>query len=541
MLCGLISGCGNTGAVENSPVQEAESTGTEAEAQTENEAKNETGAGTGTESVQRDVINVGIDADLGDLSPWGALNTGRTATAQNLYQPLAHVNDDGEIVGVLIKDYELAEDESYMDCHLYDYIYDSDGNHLTASDVVFSFDTCRELGNVGGIGFVKSSEVVDDYTVRFNFSDQLYVYDIETLFEELPIVTQAAYEGSPDGMSSMPVSTSPYKVTEYTAGYILTLEKRDDYWQTDESLIHERDQANVDKINFYILTESTQMSLALENGSIDMSWSVSTDDLERFEQSDDFWLFDSPDDLCIELFQNFAEGHPTTDVNLRKAIYYAVNSEAILQSVYKGKAILNYDTAASKAPDFQDAWATADNYYQYDLEKAKEYLEAWGGDPSSLNLQILASNDEANSNIAQLIQGFLGQIGISSEIRIADSANFNTIAYDSDQWDVLVTNKATSNYCVTNWKNCFSKDYFTWGGTINFAYDDELQKLVNTARTESTHNEETVSAVHEYIIDNAYGYGVVNLVNHYVIPSCINNVVCSYKGAVMPGACTYTE
>lgn len=493
------------------------------------------------ESVQRDVINVGINADLGDLSPWGALNTGKTATAQNLYQPLAHVNDDGEIVGVLMKDYEVSEDGSYMDCHLYDYIYDSEGNHLTASDVVFSFNTCSEFGNIGGIGFVESSEAIDDYTVRFHFADQLYVYDIETLFEELPIVTQAAYEASPDGMASQPVSTSPYKVSEYTAGYILTLEKRDDYWQTDESLIHERDKANVDTINFYILTESTQMSLALENGSIDMSWSVSADDIERFEESGDFWLFESPDDLCNELFLNCAEGHSTTDVNLRKAIYYAVNSEAILQGVYKGKAILNYDTAAAKAPDFQEAWATEDNYYQYSPEKAQEYLETWGGDPGSLNLQILASNEETTSNIAQMIQGFLGQIGITSEIRIADSANFNTIAYDSEQWDVLVTNKATSNYCVTNWKNCFSKDYFTWGGTINFAYDDELQELVSTARTESTHNEETVSAVHEYIVDNAYGYGLVNLVNNYVIPSYITDVVCSYKGAVMPGACTYTE
>lgn len=536
MMGGTLTACGGSSSSTASSAAADVDTGTAiAENDSGGNATNENASG---EAVQRDVVNVGISADPGDLSPWGPENTGRTAMANQIYQSLAH-EIDGEIVGVLMSGFDLAEDESYADCHLYDYIVDAAGNPLTASDVVFSFDQCRAAGNVNGLGFVESAEVIDDYTVRFNFNTTLYVYDLETLFTTMYIVTQAAYEASPDGMATDPVTTAHYQVTDYTAGYIITCEKNENYWQTDESLISPRDAANVDTINYYILTESTQMSTALQTGDIDMSWSVNTEDMQSFVESDDYWLYQAPDNLVNEIFLNCDPDHATADVNLRKAIYYSINNEALLQGIYTGNGILCYDTAAPKAPDWQDAWATEDNYYHYNLETAQEYLDAWGGDPASLNLVILVSNEAAVSNMAQMVQGFMGQLGINSTILSVDSATLTTYTSDPTQWDVLIQSKATGNYVVTSWKNCFSQSYFTWGGSINFIYDDTLEELLSTARLQASHNEETVKAVHDYIIDNAYGYGAIDTVDNYVVTSGCSEVVTSYKGAILPGGCTY--
>lgn len=54
---------------------------------------------------------------------------------------------------------------------------------------------------------------------------------------ECPIVTQAAYEASPDQMAVDPVTTSPYRVTSYQTGSKITMEYTGAYWQTDESLV----------------------------------------------------------------------------------------------------------------------------------------------------------------------------------------------------------------------------------------------------------------------------------------------------------------
>lgn len=495
-------------------------------------------------AVKREVINVGIEADPGDLSPWGPNNTGRTATSDCIYENLAHCID-GEIHGVLMKDYELAEDESHMTVHIYDNIYDSAGNHMTASDVKFSFEKCVEMGNIYGLSYIENVEVIDDYTVQFNFNTTLYVYDLETLFETFYVVTEAAYEASPDGMAATPVSTSPYKVTDYVSGYILTLEKTDSYWQTDESLINPRDRANVDKINYYIITESSQMTTALENGSIDMSWAVRTDDLPSFQEggakAGDFWVYQVPDNLVSQIFCNCSEDKLTSNADLRKAIYYAIDANMILQSVYNGNGIVTHDVARPKCPDYADEWANEDNYYNFNLEKAKEHMAASGYKEGEVTLSLMCEATDAMSDTAVLIQALLEQIGVKVDINSVESSLLSTYQKDPTAWDLLIISKAASNYVTTCWKNCFSQTYFTWGGTINFAYDDELQKRIDAARLLSSHTDETVQAAHDYIIDMAYGHGLINYYNNLIIPKSCSEVVLSYKNAIMPGACTYTE
>lgn len=537
-----MTGCGSktTGNTEAPAVTTA---GLTNEAVAEGPVVNQKGSEDKT-VTNLDVVNVGIEADPGDLSPWGPNNTGRTATTDCIYENLAHCVD-GEIQGVLMKEYELADDESYMKVHLYENIYDSAGNHLTAADVKFSFEKCVEIGNIYGLSYIDSVEAVDDYTVQFNFNTTLYVYDLETLFETFYVVTQAAYEASPDGMATTPVSTSPYKVTDYVSGYILTMEKTNQYWQTDEALIHPRDRATVNKINYYIITESSQMTTALENGSIDMSWAVRTDDLPAFQaggaQAENFWVYQVPDNLVSQIFCNCSEDKPTSNLDLRKAIYYAIDTNVILQSVYNGNGTVTHDVARPKCPDYQETWANEDNYYGMDLDKAKEHLAAAGYKEGELTLSLMCEATDAMSDTAVLIQAFLGQIGIKAEINAVESSLLSTYQKDPTAWDLLIISKAASNYVTTCWKNCFSKTYFTWGGTINFAYDDELQKRIDAARLLSTHTDETVQAAHEYIIDMAYGHGMVNYYNNLIIPKNCSEVVLSYKNAIMPGACTYTE
>lgn len=533
----MLAGCGSQKSADGQQSNATAPTLNQANAANEN-VTNENAQG---DAIQKDVINVGIQADLGELSPFGPSNTGRKDALNCFYQPLAHTIN-GEIVGVLFHDYEIGgtTDKPYLDMFLYDYIYDAAGNHLTANDIKFCLDKGKELGNLPDLYAVESAEVVDEYTIRFNFATELYINDINNVFDNLLIVTQAAYEASPDGMATNPVTTAHYQVVDYTPGYCLNVAKNENYWQTDESLISERDKANVDTINYYILTEPSQMSLALENGSIDMSWSVATDDIDHFTSTDDYWLFQSTDNLCDLLDFNCSEGRATADVNLRTALYYAINQEAIIEAIYGGAAFRMYDCAAMKCPDAQESWATEDNYYQYSVEKAKEYLEAWGGDPASLNLEILCLNDAAQANEAQLIQGFFSAIGVTSTITSYDSAQFNT-AMDNGDWDALLFLNASAAYAPNLWKNIMAAENYSWGGTRNFVYDDKLQELIKTARSLSGHSEESVQEAHEYIIENAYAYGVCNFKCNYVVTSDCSSVVCSFKGAVLPGACTYVK
>lgn len=65
---------------------------------------------------------------------------------------------------------------------------------------------------------------------------------------ECAIVTQAAYEASPDQMATTPVGTSAYLVDSYVPGSEIVMKDTGDYWQTDESLVHGTSIHNVGEI-----------------------------------------------------------------------------------------------------------------------------------------------------------------------------------------------------------------------------------------------------------------------------------------------------
>lgn len=533
MTVAMTVGCGGSGGSSDS------SEGSSSSASTSSTNENVTG-----EAVQKDVVNIGIEADPSDLSPFGPETTGRTAILDCLYETLGYF-EDGEFVGVLAKDYELSEDQTTLTFNLYEDIYDQAGNHMTASDVVFSYNSKVEAGNFFNIDFINDVEAVDDYTVQFNLTPPLNVTNIANLVHYLFCVTEEAYNASADGMvTDGIVSTSHYKVADYQSGYLLTLEKNDDYWQKDESLIAERNQANVDTINYYILAESNQRTVALESGTIDMCWSVASTDLSKFteggEQADNYWVYESSDNLSTVLIYNQADGHLTQDENLRKAIGYSINGEVILQSIYDGHGAVNYDFSREASTGFNEDWKTQDNFYQYDVDTAKELVEQ-SDYQSGDTISLLVNSDTASTDMAALIQGFCSAAGITVEINSVDSAVVNTYFADSSAWDLYLTQSAAETYTVQSWLRHLDNRSSEAGVTTGFLADDTLQKLLVEATDIETSDQNTIDACHDYVAEHAIVRGIVNPYTCYVVPTDCQNVVLGCKAQILPGACTYVE
>lgn len=512
--------------------------GSSSSAAPQNSTSLPTADGTQT-SVVRDSVNVGVQSDPADFAPWAANSNGRTNALWGIYQELGHIID-GEFYPALVKEYTLSDDGTYMDCTLFDYITDSAGNHLTASDVVFSIDKGRELGYITGIGMLESVEATGDYTFRFNFNKELRLGDMDTLFR-IDVVTQAAYEADPNGMSAKPVGTGPYELTSYVANSSFTYTAREDFWQTDPEYLHPRDMANVKEINYLILPESSQRTMALEMGEIDMCSEVSNEDLDMFReggsQAENYWVNGVPDNLSCLIFANCDSGRITSDVNLRKAIFYSINAETILQSVWKGNGTTVHSMSPSWGTGYPSALDSQDNYYTYSTEKAKECLSQSGYNNEKLVILTEATGNVASA--AQLVQAFLSAVGIDSELKTVDSTILQATYTDPDGWDILLTQNACNVYAVTSF-NPFAADRYTTG-TINHIHDDKLQELLNTAYALSTSGDESFTALHDYVIENAYGMNLVNYTTSYVAPSFMESICLSYKKTFIPGGCVYNQ
>ena len=536
MILTLFAGCGSnnqpqaTAAAANDPTMEVGSA-----AEVDVVAK---GDGT-AEHVIRDSITVGVQSDPADFAPWAANSNGRTNALWGLYQELGHIIS-GEFVPAIVKEYTIAEDGKSMTCTIFDYITDSAGNKLTANDVKFSFETGTALGYITGVSMIDEIVVDNDYQFTFKFGKELRLGDLDTIFRTA-IVTQAAYEADPNGMSTNPVGTGPYTLTSYTAGSSFTYTAREDFWQTDENYLCARDRANVKTINYVILAESSQRTMALEQKSIDMCSEISNEDIGEFREggaySGDYWTYGVPDNLSLLIFCNCDSSRLTSNKDLRTAIFYAINAETILQSVYNG----NGTNPKSMSPTWGTGYAASvdseDNYYNYSVDKAKEYLEKAGYNGEELTILTEATGNVANS--AVLVQAFLSAAGINAKIQSVDSTILQATYTNPDGWDILLTQNACNTYAVTAF-NPLSSDRYTTG-TINRIYDDKLQELLATAYAMSTAGEESFKALHDYVVENAYGMNLVNYTTTYVVPSFMDSVCLSYKKSFIPGGCTYIE
>lgn len=544
MVTGITAGCAKTTA-SGTAAQESGAAETTI-AMTTGAAVNNTAAEDWSSYKTADgktFIRVGIDADPGTMDPFvsGSQNGKNATIKSSLYQYLGMIQGvGGELAPELAKSWEKTGD-TVWDIELFDYIHDWNGNNITAEDVVFSYEQAK-ANNYSNMKYVESIEATGDYTVKLTLNSSA-----KTLFERIMqgtvVVSKKAYEESADNMSTDACFTGPYKLVEWVSGSSLVIEKWDDYWQNEEEAKKDINQtANVDRIEFYVIKEASQMAIALETGKIDMVYNLDATEAERFMDgggsSDGFNVFTTVNNLTQTMFLNVDNNSPFYEnLPLRQAVLYSFDSQGMVDGASGGYGVVCKTFGGDELPDFQEAWRKED-YYEYNPEKAKELLKEAGYGDGELSLRIVTNNSSMRNKIAQILQAYLLQVGIKSEILPYDDTLFNTYKNDSTQWDILLDNCGTSDELIGMWRGKMDSTNFV-NGTANFAHDDELQRLVLLAINTDTNSPETVNDLHQYMKDQAYVYGIYNNLAFTICRDVVTDVSMNSTPWLMPAGCTY--
>lgn len=477
------------------------------------------------------LVNAAIGADPGDLAPFVGMSYGRIQVLHTLYEYLFDLAKAGEpLTPYIAKSVEKTAEKTFV-VTLFDNVYDSGGNHVTAADAAWSYNTAMQMGNLRPLGDIESVTATGDYTVEFVLKKEPGMGDLEKVLCEAPIVSQKAYEASADQFATMPVTTSPYKLTEYVPGSSLTFEKRADYWQTDKSMGPKYNQANVQKIVFQIITEPSQHAIALETGSADVSGSIAPADAAGFKDNPDFSIFTFQDNLTQLIVFNGSEGNPFTSKELRQAVAFAIDTKAMCEAISPGACTAASTIGNSNFGGYQDKWE-GENYYAFDLAKAQELFAA-SGQTAGLSARLLAQNDPRSGLMAQIIQSQLKEIGITVEINQVEASVFNQLKTDPTAWDIMIDAAAGGDFIVNPWQLVYDQNRNN-GATGGFVKDDQLQTLLDTAVTEFT--PETIDAFQQYQKEQVYDYGLLSFHNIVVAVKGITKVVVDGRGQIFPAA-----
>jgi ABC-type transport system substrate-binding protein len=478
------------------------------------------------------LVNAATPADPGDLGPWVGMSFGRITVLHTLYEYLFDLAKAGEpLTPYIAKSYEKTGDKTFV-VTLFDNVYDSAGNHITAADAAYSYNTAMQMGNLRPLGGIESVTATGDYTVEFVLKTEPGKGDLEKVLCEAPIVSQKAYEASADKFATKPITTSPYVLTEYVPGSTLTFEARPDYWQTDKSQGPKYNAANVQKIVYQIITEPAQHAIALQTGSADVSGFISSADAAQFKDNPDYSLFTFLDNLTQLIVFNGSEGNPFTNKELRQAVAYAIDTAAMCEAVSPGACAPAHTIGNGNFGGYMTQWDT-EPYYDYDLAKAKELFAASGHQPGDLKVKLLAQNDGRSGLMAQIIQSQLKEIGIEVEISQVEASVFNQLKADPTAFDMSIDAAAGGDFIVNPWQLVYDQNRNN-GTTGGFVKDDQLQALLDKAVTDFT--PEALDAFQQYQKEQVYDYGLLSFKNIVVADKGITKVVVDGRGQIFPPA-----
>jgi len=499
------------------------------------------------QEIQDKVIKVATTSDPASLGTYDeGSSSGRWITLSFTYETLVFIDNDGSFRGILAKDWskneELSKDgKAVYDVEIYDYITDTAGNHLTADDVIFSYNEALNNGKGNQhsalTGGMESIEKTGDYSIRFTWKRDS-AGEFEDAMSKVLVVSQKAYEDSGDCMRTKPVATGPYYVKDWSTGTSLTLAKNEDYWQKPE-LCGTFQKQNADEIVFYFVSEASQIAIGLETGSYDMNNTLNYTNASRFMEGGadaaNFTVNAEPDAFLQQLWINRSEESPLHDLRIAQAVLYAIDQDGLIQAVSEGHGTKVYCYGTSMNIGYQQKWETED-YYNYNVDKAKELLADAGVTDGSLNLTILCDNDETRVKIAQVIKLYLAEVGINAEITSFDQALWNTYQTDPTKFDINISYNGGWGYITRTWNQLDSTRYEAHN--MAMVRDDTLDNLIHTAQV--SQDAADIDAAKQYMTENAFHYGLYRKEVYGITSKAkVTEAVYDYRGNLVPGACTY--
>ena len=344
MILGLMTGCGGSG----------KETHTADLSQTER-------AG---ESEVKDEVIISISSEPDSLDPCMGWGHGTTPLVQST---LVEYKQDMSFRNDLATEYHLSEDGLVWTFKIRDDVKFTDGEALTASDVVFTFNTAKSSQSSLDLTFMDKVEAPDDVTVIFTLKKPTSTF-LNTV-ATVGIVPEHAYD---EDYGIHPIGSGPFKFVQWNKQEQLILEANEDYYGTVPAM----------KKVIIVFQDEDAAFAAVKAGQVDIGLTaatLATNEIEGYKVE----AITTVDNRGLTLPVSPAEGKMTESgypygndvtchIEIRQALAYGIDREMIADAALNGFATPCY----SENDGFP--WNNPEVKIETDADYAKQLLADTG-------------------------------------------------------------------------------------------------------------------------------------------------------------------
>lgn len=344
------------------------------------------------------------------------------------------IDDQNEIMLDMAAEYPslenggLSADGKTLTVKLKDGLVWSDGEPLTAEDMLFTYQMIMAEGNsltrFPWDSYVESATVEDPQTLVVQLTEPYVDWNnnfwkagnilpkhiLEPVYEAEGTIDNAEWNRIPS------VSSGPFFVTEWVAGSHIILEANDNYW---------RGRPNLDKVFIRMTPDRATQNAALLSGDSDIGSYILGEDVPALGDAENLDLIMTTSGYIMPLFFNIDPNTANpgmTELDVRRALVYALDRQQIIDE-------LNYGLYTIPTTWWHNTiWDNPDlEPLPFDPEMSNSLLDGAGWVDSNGNgtrdkdgvelvLRYAASPGAIESGLAVVVQQMLGDVGIGVEI-----------------------------------------------------------------------------------------------------------------------------
>ena len=289
-----------------------------------------TGCGSvaGGGSVQKDSVVIAVGSEPETLDPIQGWGHGNCPIVQST---LIKYNSELAFEKDLATDYSLSEDGLVWTFTLRDDAYFTDGEKVSAEDVVFTLEEAKAAKSAVDLTYVKRVSAADDTTVIIQLSEPTSIL-LNTL-ASVGIVPKHAYD---ENYGRNPIGSGPYKFVEWTSQEQILLTANEDYYGK---------KPEIKNVTVVFMSEDAALA-AVQAGKVDVAYSsatlgnteVSGYHVEALTSADNrgFTLPMEPDTGKTTETGAPIGNNVTCNLEIRQAIAYAIDRQQIADTVLNG-------------------------------------------------------------------------------------------------------------------------------------------------------------------------------------------------------------